>query len=265
MKQQAYYSNQRNSDSHQSNSRPKRVIHSGPGHCLSQACFYTPGNEKGASPLTSKSFKKWTFPSRSFFFFFIFTVFFSWCCIIYLIIYIHLKRPGINFCYSPIKLSCATLKAIYTLLMRGTISKIQSTQVISEMHTRRYAGMWGFLPWSPVFAIFPVSKGNKWSVTSSISWACVPTSDIMVFQYVFPHDMFPFPIISIWIMRTQETGEHFMWLSQGPRASSWKSSLKMCCCCHCHLSPEAFRGATCLPVGGMRIFFTFDARRPAWV
>lgn len=68
-------------------------------------------------------------------------------------------------------------------------------------------------------------------------------------------------------MRTQETGEeHLLWLFEGHETSSWKSSLKMLCCCRFCLAPEAFKGAMCPPAGRTwMIFFAFEDSRPVWV
>lgn len=128
------------------------------------------------------------------------------------------------------------------------------------MHPSRYAAMWGLIFWSPVFAIFSVSKGNKLSVTSKYFLRFCTYLDTWCFRLSFFMICFHFKS-SPSRSRGHRRGVYFMWLSHGHQASSWKSSLKMLCCCHFNLSTGASKGASCLPVG--RTWMMFSSSRPA--
>lgn len=169
------------------------------------------------------------------------------------------KRPSINFCYY-------SHQAIICLLKNYLYVSDEKSHFKDSGHSDYF--------WS-TYQETCSSKGIVFSEASACNifsqqrkqiecylqvcpeLACffffLPTLDIQCFNVFLP-DLFPFQITAISVIRTQEIGEHFLWgstlcLSRGHQTSSWKSSLKMLCCCHFCLATEGFKGATWPPVG----------------
>lgn len=115
--------------------------------------------------------------------------------------------------------------------MRRVTSKIQGIQTISEVHSRRDAAVWGLL--LPRLAVFSVSKGKQIECYLQVRpglylFISFTYFRYSVFQYVFLPAIFPFQIMALSVMRTQEIGGTFCDFLVVTKLVPGKAALKCC-------------------------------------